>query len=67
MKVGWSDSGRRGLCEGGGNCVMYLKRWWNRKEGSGNKDFKNGGEGGGGQAGSTGGCLKKGDRAGTPL
>ena len=29
---------------------------WNRKEGRGNKDFK---KGGGGQAGSSGGCLKK--------
>ena len=34
---------------------------WNRKEGSGNKDFKKGG-----QAGSRGGCLKKGG-TGTPL
>ena len=28
--------------EGGGNCVKYLKRGWNRKEGRGNKDFKKG-------------------------
>ena len=41
--------------EGGGNCLKYLKRGWNRKEGRGNKDFKKGG-----QAGSRGGCLKKG-------
>ena len=33
----------------------YFKRGWNRKEGRGNKKFK----GGGGQAGSRGGCLKK--------
>ena len=44
-----------GLHEGGGNCVKYLKRGWNRKEGRRNKDFKRGG----GQAGSRGGCLKK--------
>ena len=25
-KVGWSDYGRRGLREGGGKCVKYLKR-----------------------------------------
>ena len=42
--------------EGGGNCVKYLKRGWNRKEGRGNKDFKKRG----GQAGSRGECLKKG-------
>ena len=39
-----------------------VKRGWNRKEGRGNKDFKKWG----GQAGSRGGCLKKG-RAGAPL
>ena len=44
--------------EGGGNCLKYLKRWWNRKEGKGNKDFKK--EGGQGV-----GALKRG--AGTPL
>ena len=55
-KVGWSDYGGRGLCEGGGNCLKYLKKEWNSKEGRrGNKDFKNGGR----QAGSRGGCLKK--------
>ena len=42
------------MLDGGGNCVKYLKRGWNRKEGRGNKDFKKGG-----QAGSRGGCLKK--------
>ena len=26
--------------EGEGNCLKYLKRRWNRKEGTGNKDFK---------------------------
>ena len=55
-KVGWSDKGRRGLHEGGENCVKYLKMGWNRKEGRGNKDFKKGG----GQTGSRGQCLKKG-------
>ena len=38
------------------NCVKYLRRAWNRKEGRGNKKIKKGG----GQAGSRGGCLKKG-------
>ena len=41
--------------EGGGNCLKYLKRVWNRKEGRGDKNFKKGG-----QAGSRGGCLKRG-------
>ena len=45
-----------GLREGGGNCLKYLKKGWNRKEGRGNEDFKKGG----GKAGSRGGCLKKG-------
>ena len=53
-KAGWSDQGRRGLHEGGGNCVKHLKRGWNRKEGRGNKKFKRGE-----QVGSRGGCLKK--------
>ena len=26
-----------------GDCLKYLKRGWNRKEGRGNKDFKKGG------------------------
>ena len=30
--------------EGGGNCLKYLKRRWNRKEGRGHKDFKRGGK-----------------------
>ena len=46
-----------GLCEGRGNCLKYLKRGWNKKEGRGNRDFK---KRSGGQAGSRGGCLKKG-------
>ena len=28
----------------GGNCLKYLKRGWNRKEGRENKDFKKGGK-----------------------
>ena len=28
--------------EGRGNCLKYLKRGWNRKEGRRNKDFKKG-------------------------
>ena len=47
--------------EGGGDCLKYLKRGWNRKEVRDNKDFKKGV-----QAGSRGGCLKK-RGAGTPL
>ena len=42
-RVGWSDLGRRGLSEGVGNCLKYLKRQWSRKERRGNKDFKKGG------------------------
>ena len=34
----------RDLHEGGGNCLKYLERGWNRKEGSGHKDFKKGGK-----------------------
>ena len=37
----------------GGNCLKYLIRRWNRKEGRGNKDFKKGR-----QAGSRGECLR---------
>ena len=37
-----SDKDRRGLSlEGGENCLKYLKRRWNRKEGRGN-NFKKG-------------------------
>ena len=32
------------MCEGGGNCLKYLTRGWNRKEGRGGKDFKKGGK-----------------------
>ena len=35
---------RRGLREGGENCVKYFKRGWNKKEGRENKDFENGGK-----------------------
>ena len=28
----------------GGDCLKYLKRGWNRKEGCGNKGFKKGGQ-----------------------
>ena len=42
-KVGSSDLGKRGLCEGVGNCLKYLKRQWSRKERRENKDFKKGG------------------------
>ena len=31
------------LRQGGENCLKYRKRRWNRKEGSGNKNFKRGG------------------------
>ena len=42
--------------EGGANCLKYLKRRCNRKEGRGNKDIKKKG----GQDGSKSGCVKKG-------
>ena len=38
----------------GGDCLKYLKRGWNIKEGRGHKNLKQGG-----QAGSRGGCLKR--------
>ena len=60
-KVSWSDHDRRGVCEGGENCLKDLKRGWNRKEGRGNKDLKRWGK-----VVSRGECLKKG-WAGTPL
>ena len=56
-KVGWSDYGRRGLREGGGNCIKYLKRGWNRKEGRGNKKLK---KEGGDKLGQGVGTLKRG-------
>ena len=45
-KKGWcvrlgQDGGS--LCEGGGNCLKYLKRGWNRKDWCGNKSFQKGG------------------------
>ena len=36
--------GQEGLSEGWGNCVKYLKRRWNRKDGMGNKKIKKGGK-----------------------
>ena len=64
MKVGWSDQGSRGLREGGGNCLKYLKRGWNRTKGRENKDLKKRGKLGQGV-----GALKwgVGEGAGTPL
>ena len=44
--------------EGGGNCVKQLKWGWNRKEGRGGETKM--------QAGSGGGCLKKGEGLETP-
>ena len=44
--------GQRGLCEGGGNYVKYLKFGWNRREGTKKKKFKKGR-----QAGSRGAYL----------
>ena len=40
-----------------GNCLKYLKRGWNRKEGRGNKVFK---KGGGGKLSQGVGALKRG-------
>ena len=37
---------QKGLRESGGNCLKYLIKWWNRKEGRGNKDLKKKGAGG---------------------
>ena len=44
------------LCEGGGNCLKYLKRGGTERRGGKTKILKKGG----GQAGSRGGCLRKG-------
>ena len=30
--------------EGGGNCLKYIKKGWNRTEGRGHKDLKKGGK-----------------------
>ena len=46
----------------GEDCLKYLKRGWNRKEGKGNKDLKKGG-----QLGQGVGALKMGRGAGTLL
>ena len=46
------------LREHGGDCLKYLKSGWNRKEGRGNKDLKNGG--GGGKLGQGVDALKRG-------
>ena len=56
-----SEEGKKGSCESERNCLKYLKRGWNKKEGRGNKDFKIEV-----QDGSRGKCLKK-VGAGTPL
>ena len=48
------------MCEVGENCLKYLKRGWNRKDGRGNKDFKKEDK-----LGQDVGALK--GRAGTPL
>ena len=42
MVGGWIKA--EGGCEGGGNCLKYLKRGWKRKERKGSKDFKKGGK-----------------------
>ena len=49
----------RDLREGGANCLKYLKRGWNRKEGTRHKDFKRGG-GEEGKRGQDVGALKGG-------
>ena len=55
-KDGWCVKlGQEVVREGVGNCLKYLRRGWKGKEGRENIDFKKGG-----QAGSGGGCLKKG-------
>ena len=62
-KFDWSGYGSRGLHEGGENCLKYLKRRCNRKEGRANKDFKKEGR----KLGHRVGVLKRGGGgAGTP-
>ena len=42
-KQGWCVGEEQdGVClnKGDGNCLKHTKRGWNRKEGRGNKDFK---------------------------
>ena len=53
------ELGRRGLCEGRGNCLKYPKMGWNRT-GEGKQRFKRG------ELGQGVGVLKK-RGAGTPL
>ena len=36
--------GQKGVARVEGNCLKYLKRGWNRKEGKGNKDLRKGGK-----------------------
>ena len=50
------------MCEGGRNCLKYLTRGWNRKEGRGGKDFKKGGKLGEGVE-----ALRRGGGTGTSL
>ena len=47
------------------NCLKYLEKGWNRKEGRGDKDLKK--RGGGCKLGQVVGSLKRGGGAGTPL
>ena len=57
--------GQEGLHKGGGNCLKYLKKGWNRKAGRETKILK---KERGGKLGQGVGALKKGGRgAGTPL
>ena len=49
------------MCEGGGNCLKYLKGGGTGKRGGETKNLKRG------QAGSEGGYLKKDREAGTPF
>ena len=51
------DLDGRGMCEGGGNWLKYLKSGWSRKKRRGNKDFKKGG----GKLGKGLGALNRGD------
>ena len=58
-KEGWLVGlGQEGVERGWRDCLKYLKREWNRKEGKGNKDFKK--RGGGGKLGQGVGALKQG-------
>ena len=54
-KVGWIDKDRKGLHKGGENCLKYL----GTEKGRGETTILKRRMGGGGQAGSMGGCLKK--------